>query len=38
VTLSLMNDPPEARKGWLGHSSSVDRNVDKVVVGKQLRI
>jgi hypothetical protein len=38
VTPSLMNDPPEARKGWLGHGSSVDRNVDEVVVGEQLRM
>jgi hypothetical protein len=38
VTPSLMNDSPEARKGWLRCSLSVDRNVDEVMVGEQLRM
>jgi hypothetical protein len=38
VTLSSMNDSPEARKGWLRCSLSVDRNVDEVMVGEQLRM
>lgn len=38
VTPSSTNDSPEARKGWLECGSSVDGNVDEVVVGEQLRM
>ena len=38
VTPSLTNDSPEARKGWLRCGLSVDRNVDEVMVGEQLRM
>ncbi len=38
VTPSSMNDSPEVRKGWLECGSSVDGNVDEVVVGEQLRM